>query len=832
MACFTVQAKVDKDFATPQGFKPSIETKEKRGKYLIKSKIKNNNDSECSSTELLSLSGQQFVDYIVNNSSDCLSFLFETANAETIYSQTNFVNVANAAVNAAASYDGSTDLSNYFLFLRAGYYIEFYAPQSVSINDAMDTAVISALDAFEGVANFTTMANENHGRLITEWVNAADGSSQWTRYFNTIKLLLADITAFKTSDYSNSIAYNSIMFFLFRGQNNDREGFGSTIVGNDTEIADLLADFILNSNVLNNIEYIANNATLELSRLLQWPNITSSTIPAVQRVIDANERLSQRWMSVVTAIANSDVVTCEQFTGNVCAEGLHEEILAMVFPNEFTFDGGAMVFHTSLSRDEIEQIYYQLKEVEANFFKVTGAIEPVAGDANDTAIFRIYGSRTEYELYQTFLYNLPSGNGGIYIERDATLYTWDREPWENTFSIEELARHEYVHYLNSRYLIPGFWGETEMYQDQRVTWVDEGLANFLAGGTQAEGIKPLKTMLDWVDGRTHYTPEQASTVGYNDQLMYPYSALLFNYLYENKSDHIHNLVNVLRDDDVAGYDTLRTQIGEESASEFSSYINNWVVNVDSIEAPWADDYLPEAHLLLTSSAEVYDSLNSEFNDVLSNLICSDMSAIQWGCEATIDYTVENVEKPLFEISIQVNSLNQSLIDSDTTNLNTANCYAVEVGSSSHTVRCEGGLRHIETEYISNNSAPTTEGLSLSVTEGNSVNGLMPANDVDGDSLTYSATTPSNGSLSYDENTGQFTYTPNSGFTGTDNFTFSVSDGSVDSNESTVTITVNASATNTNNGSNNQSESSSGGGSIWWELLILLTVVLIRKSIRS
>ena len=123
MACFTVQAKVDKDFATPQGFKPSIETKEKRGKYLIKSKIKNNNDSECSSTELLSLSGQQFVDYIVNNSSDCLSFLFETANAETIYSQTNFVNVANAAVN----------FNNYFTKMKLYFNFHYYIFQNFSI---------------------------------------------------------------------------------------------------------------------------------------------------------------------------------------------------------------------------------------------------------------------------------------------------------------------------------------------------------------------------------------------------------------------------------------------------------------------------------------------------------------------------------------------------------------------------------------------------------------------------------------------------------------------------------------------------------------------------
>ncbi|MAR08721.1 MAG: hypothetical protein CL681_01945, partial [Blastopirellula sp.] len=63
-------------------------------------------------------------------------------------------------------------------------------------------------------------------------------------------------------------------------------------------------------------------------------------------------------------------------------------------------------------------------------------------------------------------------------------------------------------------------------------------------------------------------------------------------------------------------------------------------------------------------------------------------------------------------------------------------------------------------------------------------------DVEGTQLTLqSFTQPANGTLT--ENAGVFTYNPNSNFNGADTFTYIVTDGDLDSNAATVTITVNA-----------------------------------------
>jgi peptidoglycan hydrolase-like protein with peptidoglycan-binding domain len=75
--------------------------------------------------------------------------------------------------------------------------------------------------------------------------------------------------------------------------------------------------------------------------------------------------------------------------------------------------------------------------------------------------------------------------------------------------------------------------------------------------------------------------------------------------------------------------------------------------------------------------------------------------------------------------------------------------------------------------------------------------------VDGDTLSFATTpNPTNGTLN---GTGaNLTYTPSADFTGTDSFTFTVSDGTDVSNTATVSITVNAVSTpnNTNNRTSN------------------------------
>jgi uncharacterized protein len=87
-----------------------------------------------------------------------------------------------------------------------------------------------------------------------------------------------------------------------------------------------------------------------------------------------------------------------------------------------------------------------------------------------------------------------------------------------------------------------------------------------------------------------------------------------------------------------------------------------------------------------------------------------------------------------------------------------------------------------------NVAPTVENLALTTTQDTSVPGQLVITNADGDPLTVAYGTPGNGVVTGNDE-GAFTYTPTTGFVGTDTFTVTVSDDRGGSDTATVTITV-------------------------------------------
>ena len=92
-----------------------------------------------------------------------------------------------------------------------------------------------------------------------------------------------------------------------------------------------------------------------------------------------------------------------------------------------------------------------------------------------------------------------------------------------------------------------------------------------------------------------------------------------------------------------------------------------------------------------------------------------------------------------------------------------------------------------------NQAPIARDGTASTNEDEALSSSVMATDGDEDDVSYTIVMqPSNGSVIItDPLTGAYTYTPNPDFNGNDAFTFVASDGIDDSNEATVSVTVNA-----------------------------------------
>jgi kumamolisin len=112
----------------------------------------------------------------------------------------------------------------------------------------------------------------------------------------------------------------------------------------------------------------------------------------------------------------------------------------------------------------------------------------------------------------------------------------------------------------------------------------------------------------------------------------------------------------------------------------------------------------------------------------------------------------------------------------------------------------GGTSNTATETVTVQAptvaAPTASNGSVTTNENKAVSGTLSASGPSGAALSFAIVAqPANGSVTLtNASTGAFTYTPNSGFSGTDSFTFDASDSGGTSNTATETVTVNAVST--------------------------------------
>ncbi|MFP4598376.1 MAG: Ig-like domain-containing protein [Persicimonas sp.] len=118
-----------------------------------------------------------------------------------------------------------------------------------------------------------------------------------------------------------------------------------------------------------------------------------------------------------------------------------------------------------------------------------------------------------------------------------------------------------------------------------------------------------------------------------------------------------------------------------------------------------------------------------------------------------------------------------------------------VAAGTATIRAEMGVvsSHVTVTITEGNHPPVAGDQTASTLQSSPVDLTLRATDEDGDTLSFRLDSqPTHGALSsFDATRGTLTYTPETGFTGSDSFTFSVTDGEDRSGVATMTIEVNA-----------------------------------------
>ncbi|MEU7701927.1 collagenase [Streptomyces sp. NPDC039028] len=569
----------------------------------------------CTLDGITGLGPEPFADFLADPAvlaDGCLRGLVWTWDARLapVMSDAHVQAVARRISALAAAHDGrnSSHLEEMFTYLHAVAYHD-YARDEIDTTDAPTVNAVRRAVADFGDAARTFDVTKSNALTLREALYAASAPGLRQHQLGLIKRVLATMdpahpaTHLDPSWAGAALAALSVNYLGVYPGNQDA-AFQAAAAADPAyrAVFKAFAGYAHLKGTAN--DWVARDALGEYGRFGEIPGlrtgITADLGGLLGQVVDTFGRGSQQWAKVVSWLNYFDA--CEPY--GVCKA----DIEAQIFPYTYTYDKGAIKVRTGLDRATVDQLYYASKQVKAQFHRVLGSEQPLAGDPNTTLTIVLYGSRADYENYHPVLTGMDTDNGGIYIERGATFYTYQRRvPQDSSLTLEELFRHEYTHYLNGRWAVPGFFGEGPWYQGDRTTFMDEGTAEFFDGATRDDGIKVRKSLVrgiigDTAGGGPRMTLRQILNATYDGDgfRFYNYAGTFFEFLWTERPSLIREMYTHLRNDDVAGYDAWRTRLGGDAGlqSAYDRFLDAQIAQVDSLFVP---------HTTFTPNAQLRDS---------------------------------------------------------------------------------------------------------------------------------------------------------------------------------------------------------------------------------
>nr|WP_240903724.1 collagenase [Chengkuizengella sediminis] len=322
--------------------------------------------------------------------------------------------------------------------------------------------------------------------------------------------------------------------------------------------------------------------------------------------------------------------------GNINYASIVADYEDYYYGNHYSFDDGEIIVKAGdrVSEEDIQRIYWATKEEKAQFHRLYGVNEPVeVGNPDDILTAIIYNDRDEYRM-NWHLNGVGTDNGGIYIESWGTFFTWDRVvPTDSIYELEELFRHEYFHFLQSRYLVPGMWGDTALYDYDRLVWVEEGGGEFFAGATRT-GIDTRSTKI----GNIHSNPSDRYTLDevlhgtYGSWDIYDYSYAFYDFIYNDHPDIFDNVKEYISNEDATGFDRYMDDLSRDPNLE-AQYQNH----VQDLVDDGGRVVLVENDYLLNHSSR---SLSTISSDITNEISLSNVVERTYTSDLLDTYTVE------------------------------------------------------------------------------------------------------------------------------------------------------------------------------------------------
>lgn len=374
-------------------------------------------------------------------------------------------------------------------------------------------------------------------------------------------------------------------------------------------IKDVAINLNLNIETFVHFADLSNFAVTAITRYAPHEGLQDVVEPSLTSITETYDVEDSRWIQAALSIVQNGMnfhLTEEEIFGT-----LNESL----FPNNFVFDDGKFIVSTPLTYEEVLPLYQSAQQVRAQFFRTLGRDTCVLDDNNDTLRVKLYGNRDDYRNFNNLLFGVNYPNsGGVYIESYGTFYTYQRTPEESTYSLEVLFRHEYTHYLQGRYLITGGWGDAPMYDNSRLVWFEEGMAQFFAASTRTSNVKALSLIKNSIqnsgsiqDLETVFSSSYATG---NPDAYYIYGAMLWTYLYHEDHNNFLKFIDAILTEDLQEFDAL-VDYFKNSIEENDNY-NTFIDSLVLENNIWID---PQTVGVLPEDIDPYD-IESIHNELL------------------------------------------------------------------------------------------------------------------------------------------------------------------------------------------------------------------------
>ncbi|GHF67710.1 collagenase [Streptomyces mashuensis] len=575
----------------------------------------------CTVDGISRLSPEQFADFLQDpavTADGCLRDVLWTWDSRMtrVFSRENVRAVAQRAERYGYWHDGknTAHLLELFTYLHAAAYHDF-SHDEIDLTDAQTVEAVRRAVYYFGLGSHTFDATNTNGLTLREAFFAASTPQLRQYQLPLMKRVLGMMDASHPDTAKDpgwgGAAWGALSVGYLGVYNRD-PGFLAAAAADPAYRAALKAFAGYGHLKSTDNAWVARDAVNEYARLSQIDALKSEITSSLGGVLDTVVRTfgqgSEAWGKVVGWL--NDLGMCKQY--GVCKEDIERRL----FPSTYTYDNGGIKVRTALPRETVDRLYYASKQVKAQYHRVLGTDKPLAGDPNATLNIVLYASRQDYEIYHPLLTGMDTKNGGIYIENGATFYTYERRvPQDSTLTLEELFRHEYTHYLNGRWAVPGVFGEGPWYQGDRTTAMDEGTAEFFAGSTRDDGIRVRKSLVQGIINDTSRGGPRMSV----DQLLhaeyerdgfrfYNYAGTFFEFLWSERPAQLREMYGYLRANDVAGFDAWRSRMGRDTSVQraYDAFLDRQIGKVKDLYVP-ATAFTPVNRLQDASPSAVRSS---------------------------------------------------------------------------------------------------------------------------------------------------------------------------------------------------------------------------------